>query len=51
MKVATKPAKPAVKKAAYSDFESFEKTMNLPDVEISDEEIMKEIKAVRYAKR
>jgi hypothetical protein len=36
------------KKIAFSSFKAFEKKMNLPDIDISDEEIMKEVKAVRH---
>jgi len=41
----------STKKTILSSFKEFEKKMNLPDIDISDEEIMKEVKAVRYAKR
>jgi hypothetical protein len=39
------------KKIAFSSFDEFEKKMNLPDCNISEEEIMKEVKAVRHEKR
>ncbi|HON52170.1 MAG TPA: hypothetical protein P5243_10685 [Bacteroidales bacterium] len=35
----------------YKNFEQFEKSMNLPNVEISDDDIMKEVRAVRYGKK
>jgi len=33
------------------DFEKFENQMALPDIDITDEKIMQEVKEVRYAKK